>query len=78
KARRAAGGGVTEDTTHWIATLEYAYADPSTDPRVRRWNPLGFKVVDFKPEPEVLPEVPAREDASGAAQTAAAVSGDSP
>src|SRR5205085_1563044 len=43
KARRAAGGGVTEDTTHWIATLEYAYADPSTDPRVRRWNPLGFQ-----------------------------------
>src|SRR6267142_1221208 len=61
RVRRAAGGGVTEDTTHWIATLQYAYADPSTDPRVRRWNPLGFKVVDFKPEPEVLPEAPAGE-----------------
>src|SRR5438067_7485175 len=75
KSKRAAGGGVTEDTTHWIATLQYAYADPSTDPRVRRWNPLGFKVVDFKPEPEVLPEAPADEGASGAAQTAAVVSG---
>jgi len=78
KVRRAAGGGVTEDTTHWIATLEYAYADPSTDPRVRRWNPLGFKVVDFKPEPEVLPEAPAGEQGGGVAQTAAAVSGGSP
>src|SRR5439155_2638555 len=78
KARRAAGGGVAEDTTHWIATLEYAYADPSTDPRVRRWNPLGFKVVDFRPEPEILPEAPAGEGGSGAAQTAAAVSGGSP
>jgi type IV secretion system protein VirB8 len=78
KVRRAAGGGVTEDTTHWIATLQYAYADPSTDPRVRRWNPLGFKVVDFKPEPEVLPEAPAGEQGGGVAQTAAAVSGGSP
>ena len=32
----------------------------SSDPNVRRWNPLGFKVVDFKPEPEVeTPTAPA-------------------
>jgi type IV secretion system protein VirB8 len=55
KAKRAAGA-TTEDTTHWIATLQYAYADPSSDPKVRGWNPLGFKVVDFKLEPEVLPD----------------------
>lgn len=53
KAKRLAGSS-TEETTHWIATLQYAYADPSADPKVRGWNPLGFKVVDFKPEPEVL------------------------
>ncbi len=62
KAKRAAGGA-NEEATHWIATLQYAYADPSTDPKVRRWNPLGFKVIDFNPEPEVLdaqpPTVPA-------------------
>ena len=55
KAKRAAGSA-TEESTHWIATIQYAYAEPSTDPKVRAWNPLGFKVVDFRPEPEVLPE----------------------
>jgi type IV secretion system protein VirB8 len=55
KAKRAAGAA-TDDSTHWIATVQYAYADPSTDPKTRSWNPLGFKVVDFHPEPEVLPE----------------------
>jgi type IV secretion system protein VirB8 len=56
RAKRSAGSAV-EEATHWIATLQYAYADPSTDPKVRGWNPLGFKIVDFKPEPEVLPDV---------------------
>jgi type IV secretion system protein VirB8 len=55
KAKRSAGSA-TEEATHWIATLQYAYADPSSDPKVRGWNPLGFKIVDFKPEPEVLPD----------------------
>ena len=55
KAKRLAGSS-TEEITHWIATLQYAYADPSADPKVRGWNPLGFKIVDFKPEPEVLTE----------------------
>ena len=55
KAKRAAGSA-NEEMTHWIATIQYAYADPSSDPKVRGWNPLGFKVVDFRPEPEVLNE----------------------
>jgi type IV secretion system protein VirB8 len=55
KAKRAAGSA-NEEMTHWIATIQYAYADPSSDPKVRGWNPLGFKVVDFRPEPEVLSE----------------------
>ncbi len=55
KAKRAAGAA-TEESTHWIATLQYAYADPSPDPKTRGWNPLGFKIVDFEPEPEVLPD----------------------
>jgi len=55
KAKRAAGSA-TEETTHWIATIQYVYADPSSDPKVRGWNPLGFKIVDFRPEPEVLTE----------------------
>jgi type IV secretion system protein VirB8 len=50
------GGGADEKFSHWIATIQYAYADPAKDPKTRRWNPLGFKVVDFKSEPEVLVE----------------------
>jgi type IV secretion system protein VirB8 len=49
------GSEAPERVTHWIATIQYAYAPPASDPRVRRWNPLGFKVVDFESEPEVLP-----------------------
>ncbi|GEM_PF-256573 len=52
--RRASGG--TEEATHWIATVQYAYAAPSKDLRSRSMNPLGFKVLDFRPEPEVIGE----------------------
>jgi type IV secretion system protein VirB8 len=55
KATRTAGG-TDERLTHWIATIQYAYGAPSQDPKVRRWNPLGFKIIDFHSEPEVLPE----------------------
>jgi len=37
----------------WIATIQYAYTSPSSDARVRSWNPVGFKVVEFNAEPEV-------------------------
>jgi type IV secretion system protein VirB8 len=49
--RRNADGGETGSTA-WIATLQYAYVKPSTDPNLRRWNPLGFRIVDFRPERE--------------------------
>ena len=48
------GGGAGETFTHWTATVQYAYADPARDPKMRRWNPLGFKIVDFRAEPEVV------------------------
>jgi len=57
KAERQ-GNGADEHATHWIATIQYAYASPSKDPRMRRWNPLGFKVVELTTEPEV-PVTPA-------------------
>ena len=47
------GSGSEEVFTHWVATIQYAYAEPAKDPKTRRWNPLGFKVVEFKTEPEV-------------------------
>jgi type IV secretion system protein VirB8 len=49
-------GGAQQRTTHWIATMEYAYTAPASAPRVRQWNPLGFKVVNFVSEPEVVQE----------------------
>jgi len=68
KETRAAGAD-QGPITHWIATIQYAYADPPTDPRTRRWNPLGFKIVDFKPEPEVLPDSGSKPNAMAATST---------
>lgn len=51
KALRQGGDG-DEQLTHWIATLQYVYTAPTRDPRIRRWNPLGFKVVEMVTEPE--------------------------
>jgi type IV secretion system protein VirB8 len=56
------GIGSDETFSHWIATIQYAYADPSKDPKTRRWNPLGFKIIDFKSEPEALMEQPTEKD----------------
>jgi type IV secretion system protein VirB8 len=53
KAKRSGGGG-EDQLTHWIATVQYAFAPPATDPKIRRWNPLGFKVLEFRSEPEIL------------------------
>jgi type IV secretion system protein VirB8 len=47
-------GAAEEEVTHWIATIQYAYTAPSQDIRTRSLNPLGFKVLDFRPEPEVI------------------------
>jgi type IV secretion system protein VirB8 len=56
------GVGAEESLTHWVATIQYAYADPAKDPKTRRWNPLGFKIVDFRSEPEVLVEQPVAKE----------------
>ena len=54
RLRRA--GSAQEEVTHWIATAQFAYTQPSQDARSRSWNPLGFKIVDFRPEPEIMTE----------------------
>src|SRR6202011_2134878 len=46
------GGGADEKFTHWVATIQFAYAEPAKDPKTRRWNPLGFKIIEFRSEPE--------------------------
>jgi type IV secretion system protein VirB8 len=46
--------GAVEDLQHYVATLQVAFGPPSTDLRLRALNPLGFKVLEYRREPEVL------------------------
>ena len=55
KSRRTADSAA-EQVSHFIATIQYAYGEPSKDVKVRRWNPLGFRILDFHSEPEVISE----------------------
>ena len=64
KAERQSAGA-QEQVSHWIASIQYAYASPAKDARVRGWNPLGFKVIGISSEPEVL----AQPSASGSKTT---------
>jgi type IV secretion system protein VirB8 len=54
KAKRLAGSS-DEQKSYFIASIRYAFAAPPSEPAMRRWNPLGFKVIDFRSEPEALP-----------------------
>jgi type IV secretion system protein VirB8 len=54
KARRPPGG--SERITHWIATLEYVWGTPSRVPEERQLNPIGWRITDFRTEPESLPD----------------------
>ncbi len=63
KAERQ-GNGADEHVSHWIATVQYAYSTPSKDPRVRRWNPLGFKILELTTEPEAGPDSTATKPAA--------------
>jgi type IV secretion system protein VirB8 len=54
KAKRQAGSS-DEQRSYFIASIRYAFAAPPNEPAMRRWNPLGFKVIDFRSEPEALP-----------------------
>lgn len=46
------GNDADEQRTYWIATIQYAYAKPASDPRVRRWNPLGLRILEYRAEAE--------------------------
>jgi type IV secretion system protein VirB8 len=47
------GPGTAEDLVRYVATLVVAYGPPSGDLRLRALNPLGFKVLEYRREPEV-------------------------
>ena len=70
KVERPIGEGA-EQGTQWIATIQYTYGEPSSDPNRRLLNPLGFRIVEFRAEPEVMaapsaPAVTARVTVAGA------------
>jgi type IV secretion system protein VirB8 len=48
------GGSGAETIRHWIATIQYAYVAPSSDAQLRALNPLGFRILEYRREPEVL------------------------
>lgn len=50
-----AGGTGEEQASHWVATIEFAYVPPSKDNKMRSLNPLGFRVMEYRREPEVVP-----------------------
>ncbi len=56
------GAGAEESFTHWVATIQYVYGEAAKEPRTRRWNPLGFKIIDFRSEPEILSEQTAAKE----------------
>jgi type IV secretion system protein VirB8 len=58
--RTRVGGGGTEQLTHWIATIEYAYGKPSEDDADRQENLLGLRILDYHRDPEVV-AAPAEE-----------------
>jgi Type IV secretory pathway, component VirB8 len=47
--------GAEEPPTHWIASIQFTRGTPSKDPKVRQWNAFGFRILDFRPEPELSP-----------------------
>ena len=55
-----AGGTGEEQATSWISTIEFAYAKPSTDEKLRSLNPLGFRIVEYRREPEVVSQPQAK------------------
>ena len=51
---RLSGEPGGEREQRYVATLQYAYGPPSKDDRLRALNPLGFKVLEYRREPEVM------------------------
>lgn len=55
---RFTGEPGNERESRYVATLQYAYGTPSKDDRLRALNPLGFKVLEYRREPEVMGVAP--------------------
>jgi len=60
------GGTGAESIRHWIATIQYDYVAPSKDEQLRSLNPLGFRILEYRKEPEILAEPGAQTSTAGA------------
>jgi type IV secretion system protein VirB8 len=47
------GGSGAEAIQNWIATVQYGYVAPSKDEALRALNPLGFRILEYRREPEL-------------------------
>jgi type IV secretion system protein VirB8 len=68
------GANAVTERSHFVATLQVAFAAPSSDVHIRALNPLGFKVLEYRREPEVVEDggvPPAGALAAESATTAA-------
>jgi type IV secretion system protein VirB8 len=52
------GGAGQEKIQNWIATVQYAYVPPSKDEAIRALNPMGFRILEYRREPEIVQETP--------------------
>ncbi len=66
---RLANGDAAQEVSHAIATIQYAYGTPSTNAKVRQLNPLGFRILAFHSDREVV-AAPPRTLADGSSKTA--------
>lgn len=46
--------GSADSEKHWIATLAYQYVNAQMTVEQRRINPLGFQVVSYRVDPEIV------------------------
>ena len=60
------GGSGAESLRHWIATIQYGYIAPSKDEQLRALNPLGFRILEYRKEPEILADSTAPSTTEGA------------
>ncbi len=51
---RIAGHPGTDQARPYVATVQYAWGEPAKDDRLRAANPLGFRVLEYRREPEVV------------------------
>ena len=48
-------GNASDEVTNWVATINFKYLDRPVTEADRLFNPLGFQVVSYRADPEIVP-----------------------